>query len=103
MEIKNNLCSNAMRKIGILITKASNLGMDVSGYGFADENQGSGYVYLWLEDYQFTLFIRPCCDDAIEALWTNPDNGEEFEIDVEDMSLTDLEQWADDLYAEEVA
>ena len=97
MEIKNNLCSNAMRKIALLITKASELGMDVSGYGFADENQNSGYVYLWLEDYPFTLFIRPCNDDEIEAQWSDPYDGEEHEIDVGDMSLDDLTDWCEDL------
>ena len=103
MEIKNNLGNNAMRKIGLLITKASDLGMYVSGYGFADENQNSGYVYLWLEDYQFTLFIRPCRDDAIEALWSDPYDGEEHEIDVGNMSLAKLTEWCEDLYAKEVA
>ena len=97
MEIKNNLCSNATRKIALLITKASDLGMDVSGYGFADENQNSGYVYLWLEDYPFTLFIRPCGDYEIEALWSDPYDGEEHEIDVGDMSLDDLTDWCEDL------
>ena len=57
MEIKQNLCANALRKVALLITKASDLGMDISGYGEAAENQHSGNVYLWLEDYPFTLFI----------------------------------------------
>lgn len=99
MEIKNNLCSNATRKIGLLITKASDLGMDISGYGFADENPNSGYVYLWLEDYSFTLFIDLGSDD-IKAIWSSPEDGEEFEITVGNMNLFDLEQWAHKLYAE---
>ena len=99
MEIKSNLSSNPMRKIGLLITKASDLGMDVSGYGFADENPNSGYVYLWLEDYSFTLFIDLGSDD-IKALWTNSDDGEEIEITVDEMSLDDLHEWAHKLYAE---
>lgn len=96
MEIKSNLSSNPMRKIGLLITKASELGMDVSGYGYADENQNSGYVYLWLEDYPFTLFIDLGSDD-IQALWTNSDDGEETEITVDGMNLDDIQEWADDL------
>ena len=96
MEIKSNLSSNPMRKIGLLITKASELGMDVSGYGYADENQTSGYVYLWLEDYSFTLFIDLGSDD-IQALWTNSDDGEETEITVDGMNLDDIQEWADDL------
>lgn len=99
MEIKSNLCSNATRKVGLLITKASDLGMDVSGYGFADENPNSGYVYLWLEDYSFTLYIG-LGSDTIYALWTNPNDGEETEIDVAGMPLRELEDWAQRLYNE---
>jgi hypothetical protein len=98
MEIKSNLCSNATRKIGLLITKASELGMDVSGYGFADENNNSGNVYLWLEDYPFTLYIG-LGSDTIYALWSNPNDGEEIEIDVEGKSLSELEDWAQKLYS----
>ena len=97
MEIKSNLSSNPMRKIALLITKASDLGMDISGYGFADENQNSGYVYIWLEDYSFTLFMLPCGDDEIYALWTNSDDGEETEIEVGTMTLFDIEHWAQTL------
>jgi hypothetical protein len=97
MEIKSNLCSNATRKIGLLIVAASDLGMDISGYGFADENQNSGNVYLWLEDYSFTLYIGLGSDD-IYASWSNPENGDEEEIEVSSKSLADLEAWAMDLY-----
>lgn len=97
MEIKSNLCANATRKIGLLITKASDLGMDISGYGFADENQHSGCVYLWLEDYSFTLYIG-LGSDTIYALWTNPNDGEEIETETEGKTLDDLETWAADLY-----
>jgi hypothetical protein len=97
MEIKSNLCSNATRKIGLLITAASNLGMDISGYGFADENQNSGNVYLWLDDYPFTLYIGLGSDD-IYASWSNPENGDEEEIEIVGLSLADLDAWAMDLY-----
>jgi hypothetical protein len=99
MEIKSNLCNNAVRKIGLLITKAGDLGMDLSGYGFADENQNSGNVYLWLEDYQFTLYIG-LGDDTIYASWSDPMNGEEEEIEVEGKTLAELELWAEQLYTE---
>jgi hypothetical protein len=100
MEIKSNLCSNATRKIGLLIAKASELGMDVGGYGFADENTSSGNVYLWLEDYSFTLFIG-LGSDTIYALWTNFNDGEEIETEVEEKSLQDLWDWANALHDEE--
>lgn len=97
MEIKQNLCSNALRKSALLITKASDLGMDVSGYGEVTENQYSGNVYMWLEDYPFTLYIG-LGSDTIYASWTNPNNGEEEEIDIDGMALHELESWAIDLY-----
>jgi hypothetical protein len=99
MEIKSNLCSNATRKIALLITKASDLGMDISGYGFADENQSLGNVYLWLEDYQFTLYIGLGSDD-IYASWSDPMNGDEEEIEVGNKTLAQLELWAEQLYTE---
>lgn len=97
MEINTNLCANALRKVALLITKASEIGMDVSGYGEASENPNSGNVYLWLEDYSFTLLIGPCGPDTIYALWSNPEDGEEEEIEAAGMSLSDLEEWTQDL------
>ena len=96
MEINTHVCRNEARKIGMLITKAAELGMDISGYGCTDVNKWSGNVYLWLEDYQFTLFIGLGSDD-IYALWSNPEDGEEVEVKVDNMTLTDLENWANDL------
>jgi hypothetical protein len=93
MEIKKDLCANAIRKVALLITKASKLGMDISGYGEAAENQSNGNVYLWLENYPFTLFIDLGSDD-VQACWTNynEDDHEEF-IDVDSMTLYELEEW----------
>jgi hypothetical protein len=103
MNINENLCSNAYRKIAKILTKASDLGMDLSGEGHADENTTSGHVYLWLEDYSFTLFISLGSDD-VQALWVSPDSNEEIEITVGDKSLSDLEKltWELDKQAEEV-
>ena len=97
MEIKTNLCSNAVRKIGLLITKAADLGMQLDGYGFADENKHSGNVYLYLEDYPFTLYID-LGSDNIRALWSNPERAEEIELDIDKMNLSQIEDWAYALY-----
>jgi hypothetical protein len=93
MEITSNLCANATRKIGLLITKASDLGMDISGYGEAAENCNSGNVYLWLENYPFTLYIG-LGSDIVWACWSSPIDGEEQEKTTEGMTLEDLESWA---------
>ena len=76
MQINEKLGNNAYRKIAKILTKAADLGMDLSGYGEASENQNSGYVYLWLEDYNFTLFIS-LGSDEVQAVWSNPIDGEE--------------------------
>ena len=97
MEIKENLCANAIRKIALLITKASDLGMDLSGYGHAAENNSNGNVYLWLEDYTFTLYIPLCADDAIHACWSSLYTDDEHTVKVDAMKLHTLEAWADAL------
>jgi hypothetical protein len=96
MQIKEKLCNNAYRKIALLLTKAVDLGMDLSCDGEANENTSSGHVYLYLEDYNFTLFISLGADD-IQALWYSTVDGTEVEIPVGEMTLSDLEDWAADL------
>lgn len=100
MNINQNLCSNALRKVALLITKASDLGMDISGYGEAAENCNSGNVYLWLEDYPFTLYIG-LGSDAVYALWSSSLNDREEALDIEGMSLYHLTEWAEALFSDE--
>lgn len=97
MEINSNLCANATRKVALLILKASELGMDVSGYGFADENTSSGNVYLWLENYSFTLYIG-LGSDTIYASWSSFLDGREEETETEGKILEDLWAWSNALY-----
>jgi hypothetical protein len=97
MEIKNNLGPNALRKVALLITKAADMGMDLGGYGFADENPHNGNVYLWMEDYNFTLYIPLGGPDRIMAVWDNPYTGDEEIEDTHDKTLHNLETWADSL------
>lgn len=97
MEIEKNLCANAIRKIALIITKAADIGMDLSCYGLAGENNHSGNVYLWLEDYNFSLYIPLGGSDRIKACWSNQYNGDEEIIDAHDMTLHDLETWAEAL------
>lgn len=80
---------------------AVDLGMDVSGYGEIGVNPNSGYTYLWLEDYQFTLYMPINCElvkSDVWAIWTNLDNGDEEEMSLDDKTtLSDINQWVDDL------
>jgi hypothetical protein len=97
MYIQPTLCANAVRKVALLITKAADLGMDLTCYGNAAENENNGNVYLWLEDYPFTLYIPLCSDDAIHACWSSLYVDHEELIEVDAMTLHDLEAWADAL------
>jgi hypothetical protein len=94
MEINNkNLGNKQLRKIALLMTKASDLGMNLSSYGEVGENDRSGNVYLWLEDYPFTLFIDLGSDD-IQACWNSAMTDREEIIEVGKKCLFELESWA---------
>lgn len=83
MEINTaKMCSNEIRKAAMLLTKASELGLDLSGSGVVDVNETSGNVYLWLEDSLYSLYIGPSGDDEIWALVSCPNCGEEHEVDL---------------------
>lgn len=104
MEINNkNLSQFQWQKIGFLISEASKLGIDCSGYGFADINNNSGNTYLWLEDYNFSLYIPPFCRDKtsneltkhdIEVCYSCPIDGEEEFNNLEELpTLKAIEKW----------
>jgi hypothetical protein len=95
MELSTKMCGNELRKTALLITEASRLGMDLSGYGNLDVNSSNGNVYLWLEDYPFSLFIDLGSDD-VQVCWSSYESDwEEFNTTA-DKTLYDLEQWASD-------
>jgi hypothetical protein len=93
MEITQELCSNAKRKVGLLIKKACELDMNIMSFGEAGENQSNGNVYLWLEDYPFSLYIDLGSDD-IKACWSSAIDGEEEIIEVGKKCLFELQSWA---------
>ena len=81
MEIKSKtMCANEVRKVGLLIQKASDLGWDVSGYGQADVNPNSGNTYLWLEDYPVTPYIGLGSDDEVCFLFSCGNCGHEWDV-----------------------
>ena len=90
------------KNAGRLLVLAADLGMDVGGYGELGYNNTFGNTYLWLEDYQFTLFISDF-DDTIKALYSCFVDGEEKEFCIdENTDLETLETWADNLYLQSV-
>jgi len=90
-----------MEKAIFLQKIAVELGMDLTGYGEVAVNPNSGYTYLWMEDYNFALYLPINCDlkkTDVYALWTNPEDGEEIEIQLKkSTSLLDLENWTEKL------
>lgn len=93
----NSMTSNELRKAALLILKAADMEMNISGYGECAVNPSSGNVYLWNEGYPFSLYIGPSGGDRIYACWSNPETGEEEFTDAHDMTLHDLEEWAEQL------
>ena len=80
---------------------AVDLGMDLSGYGEMGVNPNTGYTYLWLEDYNFTLYMPINCDlkkEDVYALWTDFNDGTEEEMDLKEYTtLNEIEEWAEEL------
>jgi len=96
----DKMTSNEIRKAALLITRADELGLDLGGYGDVAVNPSSGNVYLWLEDYAFTLFISPGGSDTIWANWSDPYDGEEHEMEVlQSTELSELNVWTEALAA----
>ena len=90
--ITEHFDSKQFKNAGYLLVKAGALGMDLNGYGNLAYNNRSGNTYLWLEDYNFTLFISDF-DSTIKALYSCPYDGEEVERNAGN-SLEKLEAWA---------
>ena len=101
----NDMCTWERKKAIFLLEIAENdLGMNTSEYGELAVNTNSGYTYLWLEDYMFTLFMPISCElqkTDIYALWTNFNDGTEEEMQLSnDTTLEDIENWAEELNKE---
>jgi hypothetical protein len=71
--------------------------MNTEGYGMLAVNPNSGYTYLWLDDYEFTLYMPIYCElqtSDVYALYSCPIDGEEEEIELGNKTLAELEEWA---------
>jgi len=65
------MCDWEVQKGAYLILKAKQLGMNLDGYGELSVNPNSGYTYLWLEDYNFSLFMPISCELTDEEVYVN--------------------------------
>jgi hypothetical protein len=71
-----------IEKASYLILTAKELGMKLDCYGEVSVNPNSGYTYIWLEDYEFTLYMPINCDlqrEDVYVLFTDFETGEETE------------------------
>lgn len=95
----NKMCPWERKKAMYLIDVAQNLDMDIEGYGELGVNPNSGYTYLWLDDYPFTLCLPIHCELQTEdvcALWIDPCCGHEVERKLGDSTLQELNSWSDE-------
>jgi hypothetical protein len=72
---------------------------------YVGENPWSGNVYLASEYYNFCLYMPINCDLTpadVEAVWSNPETGEEVEFDMLIESRADLENWTEKLRESEL-
>lgn len=96
----DSMCDWEQDKAIFLLKTARDLCMDISGFGEVAVNTNSGYTYLWIEDYNFSLYMPISCKlkkSDIVVLWTNSEDGEEREMDLkENTSLEDIENWTEE-------
>lgn len=90
-----NASNTQLVNAGKLQVFAGGIGMDLTCYGQIGYNDRYGNTYLWLEDYRFSLFINDS-SDTIEACYSCPVDGEEVFIDADNMTLRELEDWAEE-------
>jgi hypothetical protein len=97
MEIKiNDMCDWERKKAVFLMGVAEDLGISINDYGEVAVNKNSGYVYLWSEIYNFSLYMPISCEllkTDIYALWSCSNCGTEEEYKLKNGdSLQDIEK-----------
>lgn len=92
MQISENLSNNVLRKAAILINEALRLEIDLQSEGYLSENTSSGYVYIWLEDQPFTLYID-LNSDSVKALHTDSYNGSEYFTPTAGKQYSEIIEW----------
>lgn len=101
MKISEKLQGWELEKGLYLINIASKLKMELNEYTIIDVNNNSGYVYLWCENYNFSLYMPINCDlikADVYALYTNFENGEESEISCKDFThVSQIEDWCEEV------
>lgn len=86
-----------IEKAAYLTLTAKELGMRLDSYGELSVNSSSGYTYIWLEDYEFSLYMPINCELQRKDIYVNysdPITGEETEESLEHFeSLKDINEF----------
>ena len=102
MKISEKLQGWELEKALFLINTANKINMELNEYTIVDVNNNSGYVYLWNENYNFSLYMPINCElqkSDVYALYSDFDNGEETEIDLSDINhVNELELYFGNLH-----
>lgn len=97
----NDMVKWERQKAIFIMSVAEKLGMDLSSYGQLAVNPNSGYTYLWLDDYNFSLYMPIDCElvkTDIVALWSCPECGEEIETTLKQSdNLNDISERINDI------
>ena len=97
MEYKlDDMCDWERRKAIFLMGVAEDLGINLNSYGEVAVSKNSGYVYVWSENYNFSLYMPINCElqkSDIVALWSCLECGQEEETQLrEEDTLKDIEE-----------
>jgi hypothetical protein len=90
-----------IEKASYLILTAKELGMDLQSYGEVAVNEYSGYTYIWLEDYEFSLYMPINCElkrQDVFVLYTDMQTGEEHDESLAQFDvLNDIIEWIEEI------
>ena len=83
----NKMCDWERQKAIFILSEAEKLGINTASYGELAVNPNSGYTYLWVEDYNFSLYLPINCElqkSDIIALWSCSECGQEEKTDLKE-------------------
>lgn len=95
-EALNQMGSWERKKAMYLLEVAEEIGYDTE-WGQIGLNDSSGNVWLWSENHMTCLYMTINCDLTKNDIWvmySSPENGHEFEIELGQRTLKEIEKWA---------
>ena len=87
-----------IEKAVYLLQTALDLNIELTGEGLIGVNATTGNVFLFLEEYSFTLYLPITCElnkRDVQVCYWNAETGEEKVVHLNDLVLYDLEKLND--------